>query len=378
MTGSPLVLLVAGEPSGDLHASALVRELRGLCPEVRVAGIGGPALRAAGMEILVDMSSVATMGLVEVLGSARRLWSAYRAVARFLDRERPDLVVLVDYPEFNLRLAARARRRGMRVFYYIGPQVWAWRAGRIPRIVERVDRMAVVFPFEAELYNRNGREIAHFVGHPLLDIVRPSRPPEETRRRYGLAAERPVVALLPGSREKEIRYLLAPLLGAARILSARGWQPVLAVAPSLPERVAADMMRALPAGVVAVRGDTYSVVAAADAAVVASGTATVETVLLGCPMVVVYRMAPLTYRLARRLVRVPYIAMPNLILGRPAFPELIQEAATAPRIVQAVDEVCARREELRGEMAEVRRRLGEPGAAGRAARLALELLGGAA
>jgi lipid-A-disaccharide synthase len=366
------VLLVAGEASGDLHGAALVRALRERRPDIEIAGVGGPRLRAAGMRVLVDTEHVATMGFVETFGTLGRLLRTYRRLLRFLDAEQPQLVVLIDYPEFNLRLARQAKRRGIPVFYFIAPQVWAWRRGRVQTIAERVDKLGVVFPFEADLYN-NGRPLAEFIGHPLLDVVRPTRPAPETRRRYGLDPDRPVLALLPGSRKKEVRYHLRPMCEAAVRLAAEGWQPIVALAESLSLD---DLGEALggPLPFPVAHGDTYNAVAAADAAVVASGTATLETALLGCPMVIVYRMSPLTHWIARRLVDVNWIGMPNIILEREVFPELIQSEVTAAAMADAVRVVRARRTEMSEALEQLRARLGTPGAAERAADLALGLV----
>ncbi len=368
------VLLVAGEPSGDLHGAALVRALRARRPDVAVAGVGGPRLREAGMEVLVDTEHVATMGFTETFGTLGRLFATYRLLVRRLEEARPDLVVLIDYPEFNLRLARQAKRRGIPVFYFVAPQVWAWRRGRIRSIAARVDKLAAVFPFEPAVYNTEGRQLAEFVGHPLLDVVAPTRTAAETRARYGLAADRPVLALLPGSRKKEVELLYAPMCGAAAQLAAEGWQPITALAESLsPTDLAAARGAPLPPVPVA-HADTYNVVAAADAAIVASGTATVETALLGCPMVIAYRLAPLTYWIARRLVDVDFIGMPNIILQRGVFPEVIQDEVTPERLAAAVRDVHSRRAEVAAALLDLRAALGTPGAAGRAAALALELV----
>jgi lipid-A-disaccharide synthase len=366
------VLLVAGEASGDLHGSAFVTALRRRRPDVEVVGVGGPRLRATGMRVLVDTAHVATMGFVETFGTLGRLLRTYRQLLRLLDSERPHLVVLIDYPEFNLRLARQAKRRGIPVFYFIAPQVWAWRRGRVRTIAERVDKLGVVFPFEAELYN-NGRELAEFIGHPLLDVVRATRPAVETRRHYGLDPERPVLALLPGSRRKEVRYLFRPMCEAAAQLAAEGWQPIVALAESLGADELGDAWGG-PVPVPVAHGDTYNAVAAADAAIVASGTATLETALLGCPMVIVYRMAPLSHWIARRLVDVKWIGMPNIILDRSVFPELIQSEATPAAMADAVRAVRARRGEMESALEQLRARLGSPGAAERAADLALGLV----
>jgi len=368
------VLLVAGEASGDLHGAALVQALRARVPDLDVAGVGGPRLRAAGMRALVETEHVATMGITETFGTLGRLLAAYRRLVRSLDEERPALVVLIDYPEFNLRLAKQAKRRGIPVFYFVAPQVWAWRKGRIRTIAERVDRLAAVFPFEPGVYNANGRPLAEFVGHPLLDVAQPTRTREATRAHYGLDLDRPLLALLPGSRKKEVGFLFGPMCEAARQLAGEGWQSVAALAESLDE---ADLRAALGGAEVPVpiaHGDTYNLVAAADAAVVASGTATLEAALLGCPLVIVYKLAPLTFWIARRLVDVEFIGMPNIILQRAVLPELIQAAVTPDAISAAVRDVAARRAEIGAALAELRARLGTPGAAGRAADLALSLV----
>jgi lipid-A-disaccharide synthase len=368
------VLLVAGEASGDMHGAELVAALRRADPRIEVWGVGGQRLRQAGMHILVDTAAVATMGLVETFGTLGRLLGAYRRLKRFMLDERPALVVLIDYPEFNMLLAKRAKRLGLPVFYYIAPQVWAWRRGRVHKLARRVDRLGVVFPFEAPLYN-NGRQLAEFVGHPLLDLVRPTRTREETRARYHLDAARPLLALLPGSRKKEIRHLLPPGIAAAQQLMAEGWQVAIALAHTLTrDDLAAALGGALPPLPI-VEDDTYNLVHAADAAVVTSGTATLETALLGRPMVIMYRVSPLTFALARRLVHVDCIGMPNIILGRRVFPELIQHDVTPDNVVAAVHEVTARRDELAAALSELRDKLGQPGAAERAAQLALGLIG---
>jgi lipid-A-disaccharide synthase len=368
------VLLVAGEASGDLHGAALVRALRRRVPEIEVWGVGGAHLRAADMRILVETASVTTMGFTETFGTIGRLLAAYRRLVRFLDEQRPHLVVLVDYPEFNLMIARQAKRRGIRVFYFIGPQVWAWRRRRVRKIRRRVDKMGLVFPFEPALYAGSRQNPAEFVGHPLLDVARPTRDAAETRRRYGLTPGRPTLALLPGSRRKELRFLLAPMCAAAARLADEGWQAVLALAPGLePSDVRRTLDGELPR-LPLVADDTYNLLAASDAAVVASGTATLETALLGCPMVIVYRVSPLTHWLARRLVQVDWIGMPNIILQRSVFPELIQDQATAEGMAAAVRDVVSRRAELAGALASLRARLGEPGAVERAADLAVALL----
>ena len=333
--------------------------------------MGGPALRSAGMQTLVDSAAIAGMGLFEVREKVGNLIRAYRRLSRLLRCQPPDLLLLIDFPEFNLRLAKVAKRAGVPVFYYISPQVWAWRRRRVYTLAKRVDRLAVVFPFEPDFYAAHGC-VVEFVGHPLVDRVRTTRSREETLRHYRLDPDRPTLALLPGSRAHEVRYLLPPLLGAAARLGP-AYQFILALAPDL-DRAALEP----PAGPVRVaQGDTYNVVHAADLAVVASGTATLETALLERPMVIVYRMASLTYALARALVNVPFIGMPNLIAGRRVVPELIQSAVTPDRVATEARRLLSSRQAYsvaQQGLREVRRRLGDGGAAQRTAGLIVNML----
>jgi lipid-A-disaccharide synthase len=374
-------MLVAGEASGDMHGADLVAALRTHLPDVTVFGIGGDQLRAAGMETVADSGEVATVGLTEGVGRLRTLLRAYRALARRLREDPPDLCIFIDFPEFNLRLAGLAKRVGVPVLYYIGPQVWAWRRGRVRKIARRVDRLAVVFPFEPDLYagRLSGVE---FVGHPLLDRVAATRGREETLGRHGLDPARRTVLLLPGSREKEIHYLLGDMLGAARLLAERGpYQFALALAPTVGRAAVAAAIAEAGVPVTLIVGDTYNVVAASDLALVASGTATLECALLETPMVIVYRVSPLTWTLARILVRgVRHAGMPNIVAGHQVVPELLQGAATPERIAAAAQSILEdpqRAAETVEDLRDVRRRLGRGGAARRAATMALELLTGA-
>ncbi len=370
---NPRVLLIAGEASGDAHGADLVTALKHQAPGVEVFGVGGQYLREAGMHTLVDTAAIAGMGLFEAKDKLTALVRTYRQLTAILRTEPPDLLVLIDFPEFNLRLAKIAKRAGVRVFYYISPQVWAWRKRRVYTIARRVDRLAAVFPFEPAFYAAYGCAV-DFVGHPLVDRVRPSRSRAETLQRYDLDPTRKTIALLPGSRAQEVRYLLDPLLGATTLLG-DSYQFVLAVASTLNETDLKERVRQYKVPVVP--GDTYNLLHAADLALVASGTATLETALLERPMVIVYRLAPLTYALARLIVRVPFIGMPNLIAERRVVPELIQREVTPARIAtearQLLDNPQAYRLAQEG-LREVRRHLGPGGAAERAATLALEML----
>ena len=372
------VLLVAGEASGDLHGADLLRALRTRRPDVEVVGLGGEHLRAAGMHTIADAREVATVGVVEGVGRLRTLLRVYRTLARRLREEKPDLCVLIDFPEFNLRLARVARAAGVPVLYYIGPQVWAWRGGRVRKIARLVDRLAVVFPFEAGLYEPwlPGVE---FVGHPLLDRVEATRGREETLHLHGLDPGRRTVLLLPGSRAKEIDYILPRMLDAVYGLVTTGdYQFALGLAHTLDRADVEARIRATGMPVPVVAGDLYNLIAAADLALVTSGTATLECALLQCPMVIVYRLSPVTWALGRLLVRgVTHVGMPNIVAGREVVPELLQGDVTGPRIAAAARTILedpARTAAIRAGLGEVRQRLGRGGAADRAAAIAVEMM----
>jgi lipid-A-disaccharide synthase len=383
------IMVVAGEASGDLHGATLCRALRALAPERRLVGMGGDRMAAAGLERLADVTASAAIGGTEALGPIPALWSAWRGLrAALAGPARPAAVVLIDFPEFNLRLARVARRAGIPVVYFIPPQVWAWRPWRVRAIRERVSRVLAVFPFEAALYRSAGVPV-EFVGHPVLDAVDGAPAREPARRRLGLGADELVVGILPGSRAQEIAHTLPVLRQvAARIAAARpGVRFVLAAAPSgagaagplRPDGpLSAELRRSVPA-IHVVRGDTYAVMRAADLLLVTSGTATLEAALLGTPMVVCYRFSRLTEAWVRLLARVPWIALPNIVLGRAVVPELYQRTFTADRVTDAALGLLgapAALEAQRSAFRELRSMLGEPGVGARAARAVLSLLAG--
>jgi lipid-A-disaccharide synthase len=379
--GRRRILLVAGEASGDLHGADLLAALRERVADLEVFGIGGTRLREAGMETVADAGEVATVGVTEGLGRLRTVVRAYRALARRLREDPPDLCVLIDFPEFNLRLARVAKRAGVPVLYYIGPQVWAWRRGRVRKIARRVDRLAVVFPFEPSVYAGQVTRV-EFVGHPLIDRVRVTRGREATLAAHGLDPGRRTVLLLPGSRPKEIQYLLPPLLDTVRRLEAAApgaYQFPLALAHTLSAEEVQVRVREAGLNVRLVSGDTYNLIAASDLALVSSGTATLECALLECPMVIVYRLATLSYALARLLVHgVRWVGMPNIVAGHAVVPELLQGHVTGPAIAAAARGILddpGRRAAIVEGLRGVRARLGRGGAAGRAADIAREMLG---
>jgi lipid-A-disaccharide synthase len=372
------VLVSCGEPSGDLYAGDFVHHLREQAGPLDVFGLGGDRLAAEGGHLLAHVRDLAVVGLLEVLRHLRRLRAVFRSVLEEVEREPPAVAVLVDYAEFNLRLARALKRRGVPVVYYVSPQVWAWRRGRIDAIRRSVSHMLVIFPFEEPLYREAGVPVT-FVGHPLVDLARPAADAGAFLAGLGLDPARPVLAVLPGSRRQEVAHNLAPIAGALRLLCARRahLQLALAVAPSLEPGLFDRELAGLP--VVRVVGQTHALLSAASAGIVASGTATVEAALMDLPMVVVYRLSPLTYALGHRLVDVPHVAMANLIAGREVVKELIQRdfrpEAVARETLALLDD-RGRRDRVREGLAEVRARLGRPGASARAASLVAEILRG--
>ena len=370
------VVLVTGEASGDLHAADLVAALRRRAPGLDVWGIGGREARASGMTTAVDIAEVATFGLTEVAEKARAIVRSYRLVRRELRDGRPKLLVLIDFPEFNLALAAVAKRCRVPVFYYVSPQVWAWRRGRVRKILRRVDRLAALFPFEPAVYGGDAKVV--FVGHPLLDRVKATASRDETLRRHGLDPAKPLVTLLPGSRRREVERILPEMAGAADLLGARhGVQFAIPLAPTISRALAEPLAAGRRVALPLIEDDTYNLIAASDLVLTASGTATLEVALLERPMIIMYRASPVTFFVAKQLVDVPWIGMPNLIAGREIVPELLQERARAGEIARVADQILAdpeRARTIRRDLAELRHELGDGGAADRAADLALELL----
>ena len=385
---SARLLLSCGEASGDLYAGALVRQLRAIDPGIDVFGLGGPQLAAAGGRLVVDYRGLAATGLTEVLPKLGEYFAAMRALVAAAERERPAALVAIDFPDFNFRLARRVKRLGIPVIYYISPQIWAWRRGRLKTIRAFADRVLVIFPFEEAIY-REGGVPGEFVGHPLVELSAVSAPRAEFLRAHGLSPGAPTVAILPGSRANEVSRILPDLLAAADRIRAAvpDVQFVVARAPHLDDAVFAEA--AADAGAAhavvgparrwtTIEGDTDTVLASADVALTASGTATIQAALHDTPMVVVYRVSPMTYRLARHLVRVESIAMVNLIAGEPIVPELVQDAFTPDAVArEAIAMLTDRRRaaRIREGLARVRERLGGAGASRRAAEAILRLVG---
>jgi lipid-A-disaccharide synthase len=373
----PRVMLSCGEASGDLYAGALVSALREVAARVDVFGFGGARMATAGADLVGDYRGFSVTGLVEALSMLPKSWRMLRTLADTARRRRPDVFVAIDFPDFNFRLLPILRRLGVPIVYYVSPQLWAWRAGRLATVRRYVDRMLVIFPFEQAIYQQAEVPV-EFVGHPLVDLAVAAEPRDRFLHARGLDPTRPVLALLPGSRPNELRQILPTLVDAVRLVVAEigNVQIVVARAPSLESALfgALESLRAADVPLAVIEGATDDVLASADVVVTASGTATIQAALHQRPMVVVYRLAPLTYAVGKRFVRVKTYGMVNLVAGHAVVPELIQHEFTAHRVAQEAVSLLtdrSRAEAMRCELAVVKTRLGRPGASRRAAEAVL-------
>jgi len=362
-------MMIAGEASGDMHAAGVVRELKRLDPSIEVFGMGGENMAREGMDLTVHMSHMAFMGFVEVVRHLRTIMRVQRALEMEMDRLRPDVVVLVDYPGFNLRFAQAARRRRVPVLYYISPQVWAWHKSRVKKMKHVIDKMHVIFPFETAIYAAEGIPV-EFVGHPLVERLVVPTQREEFFRRAGLSPDRKVLGLFPGSRAQEIERILPAMVeGAERLRSMIDVQVAIGVAPNLGSDALSAFVPA-SSGIVMVEHATYELMHYADAAIVTSGTATLEAGWFGTPMAVVYRTSPVTYAIGRMLVDVDHIGLVNIVAGRGIVPELIQGECNPGRLVEVMRPLLADQaagSAMRKELSVVRERLGSGGASARVA-----------
>ena len=371
-------MLVAGEVSGDLHGSHLMEAIRRIDPDIEFFGVGGEGLGRTGMKLLYHSQSLSVVGITEVFLKLRTILKALRRLNKSLDRERPDLVILIDFPDFNLWLAKMAHRRGIPILYYIGPQVWAWRPKRIKLIARLVKKMIVLFPFEAPLYEAAGVDV-EWVGHPLLDIVKPTLSKEKASQRFGLDPKRRTVGLLPGSRIHEVERLLPPLLASAHLLQKEipDLQFIIPLAPGIPKTMLSSRMENISVPVKVVEGYAYDVMNLSELLITASGTATLEGAILGKPMIIIYIVSLPTYWIGRALVRLDHIGLVNLVAEKEIAPELIQKDVNPRRIADEAfrilgDPILSRK--MTESMGEVRQKLGDPGAAQRAAHIVVSLL----
>jgi lipid-A-disaccharide synthase len=378
-----IIMLSAGEASGDLHGETLCRALRALEPHVRLVGMGGPRMAAAGMEVVADPTRHAVVGMTEAMGRVPALYGAYRALLRRIRVQRPDALVLIDFPEFNMRLGRAASRAGVRVVYFVPPQLWAWRPGRARRIARFATRVLTVLPFEREIYEAVHVQV-EYTGHPLLDVLPLDMTRDAAREHLGLDPAVSLIGLLPGSRRKELDRLLPAMLEAAGKLGAGDPRRrfLLGAAPTLDKaQIAMRLRAAREAGgprVEIVEGLTHELMAAADVLMIASGTATLEAALLNAPMVVCYRVSRTTEWIGRRLALLPWISLPNIIVRRFAVPELLQGQVTerlAHETLRLLEDSAAITAQ-RAAFKDIRGRLGEPGVGRRAAKAVLEVARG--
>ena len=375
---SKKIMMVAGEVSGDLHGALLMEAILHIDPKVQFFGIGGEHLGRMGMKLLYHSQSLSVVGITEIFFKIGSILKALRRLKQSLDRERPDLIILIDFPDFNLRLAKIAHRKGIPVLYYISPQVWAWRPKRVKLIAQWVKKMVVLFPFEVPFYEAAGVDV-EWVGHPLLDIVKPTLSKEVAFQRFDLDPKRKTIALLPGSRMHEVKRLLPPLLASAQLLAKEipDLQFIIPLAPGIDQRTLSPWMKNIFVPVKVVEGWAYEVMNLSELLITASGTATLEAAILGKPMVIVYKVSFFSYWIGRALIQVDHIGLVNLVAGKAIAPELIQKDVHPQRIAEEAlrilrDPILRRR--MTESMAEVRQNLGEPGAAQRAAGIVTSLL----
>jgi len=372
------VIIVAGEASADLHGSHLVAALKRLDPGLAFWGIGGSRLQEAGVRILFNSSDMAVVGLTEVVSRLATITRAYRTLKSILRKNRPALLILMDYPDFNLRLARAAKRFQVPVLYYIGPQVWAWRKGRVETIRRFVYRMAVILPFEKDFYRERGLHVEH-VGHPLLEEIPMDLDGKKVRMELGLDQESPVLALLPGSRKEEVTNLLPVMVEAAeRIRSTHArMKCLLPRASTIPAELLDGLLKKSSLDVRVIQGDVHRVLKACDLALVASGTATLEAAILETPMIIVYRVSSLSYWIGRMLISVPFIGLVNLVAGEEVVPELIQGDVTPERLAREALDILDhddKRRDMVRKLRALRETLGRGSASERTARIALEMI----
>lgn len=373
------IMVVAGETSGDLHGANMIRAVRVQNPQVSFFGVGGPLMLQAGCDLVFPAEELEVMGVVDVIGHLPGLWRAFKRLKKLLyGEDRPDLLVLIDFQEFNQLLARQAKRAGVPVLFYIGPTVWAWRQGRVKTMARVVDRLAVIFPFEPAYYE-NEDLIVEYVGHPLLDETSPPRRRDEFLGQLGLASERQVVGLFPGSRRSELTYNLPTILETAERLRQKipGIQFLLPVAPAFSLETVGRKLAAHGLPITLTQEPIYDVAKACDAVLAVSGTVTLQVALVGTPMVIMYKTAPFNFIIGRRLVKTEYIGLPNIVVGRKVVPEYVQQQATACNLAGELVRLLEDqeyRQSMNSQLLKVRDEMGLPGCAERVARMVLEMV----
>ena len=372
------ILISAGEASGDLYAGAVTRGIKQLNPEAEVFGMGGDCLREAGGEVLFDIKDHSLMGFVEVLKKLPDVWKLRNAFIDLMEKRKPDVLLTIDYPGFNMRLAKLAKERGINVVYFIAPQVWAWRPGRAADVAKVTDKIACIFPFECDFYKSYGADI-EFIGHPLVDTVKPSLSRKEAEELAGKRTGHPLILLMPGSREMEIQRLLPVMLGAAKILKQKRPELDFAIprAATIAKDILEDSVRQAGLNIRLIEGHNYDVMSVADLAIVTSGTVTLEAAMCGLGCEILYKSSPVSFWIAKRVVKIPNIGLPNIVAGRQIEPELLQDDCTPENIAATALKMLEpeRFAQLQRDLQEVKEKLGEPGAVKRVAELVLRMAG---
>ena len=370
------ILISAGEASGDLYAGAVTRGIKQLNPEAEVFGMGGDCLREAGGEVLFDIKDHSLMGFVEVLKKLPDVWKLRNAFIDLMEKRKPDVLLTIDYPGFNMRLAKLAKERGINVVYFIAPQVWAWRPGRAADVAKVTDKIACIFPFECDFYKSYGADI-EFIGHPLADTVKPSLSRKEAEELAGKRTGHPLILLMPGSREMEIQRLLPVMLDAVKILKQKRPELDFAIprAATIAKEILEDSVRQAGLNIRLIEGHNYDVMSVADLAIVTSGTVTLEAAMCGLGCEILYKSSPVSFWIAKRVVKIPNIGLPNIVAGRQIEPELLQDDCTPENISSTALELLEpeRFAQLQRDLQEVKEKLGEPGAVKRVAELVLRM-----
>lgn len=371
------IMISVGEASGDLHGASVAKALKLLHPNVQLVGMGGQAMREAGVEIVYDIADLGVIGFVEVVKNLRRLFKLRDFLIDYMEQERPDVLVIIDYPGFNVRLAKVAQQKGIPVVSYISPSAWAWGKGRAKELAQIAERVAAIFPFEADVYREAGAKVT-FVGHPLLDIVKPSMERDEALRHFAAQPDQYHILLMPGSRQQEISSLLPDMLAAGEkiVEQVPNCQFFLPVASTISREMLQNIIDKYKVPVIVTIGNNYDLMNICDLAIASSGTATLETSLMKVPTVIVYRLATLTYILGKLLVKIPDIGLPNIIAGRRIMPELLQSEVTPDNIARqsiALLTDQAVRKQAMADLTEVREKLGETGAVNRVAQVIMEV-----
>ena len=384
MSDKKKIMIVAGEASGDLHGAEVIKAAQTYAPELEFYGMGGEKMRSAGANIIIDSAKMAVVGIVEVLLNLRTLYSALWQLEESLKEHKPDLLLLIDYPEFNFKLAKTAKKLDIKVLFYVSPQIWAWRSGRVKKISNLVDHMAVIFPFEVEFYQKAGIPVT-YVGHPLLDHQPPTKPltkPVENKRKHqdnDSGSGYGTVGLFPGSRNSELARLLPLMLESAELLhqGSQHYNFILPIAKGMEQQQVYAKLDQLNPNLNIEITDSETAIEKADIIVAASGTVNLEIALANKPLIVVYKVAPLTWQILSRMVKLPYISLVNIVAGKQIVPELLQTEASPQNIVNKLVEILDDKDKIATmtlELQQVKKKLGDGGAAKKVVGLICDLL----